>query len=800
MGTRTRRETVPTVEGKFLRVDGKRLHVKGVTYGTFAGADGRLFPEPDQVRRDFEAMAAVGVNTVRTYTVPDERMLDLAAALGLRLLVGIWWDDPRYLRSPTPAAWEAMERSALAKVRHAAVTCLHHPGVLGFLVGNEIPGPVVRWHGRRRVEALLTALLATGKQAAPEALFGYANYPTTDYLDTAAFDFEAVNVFLEDESAFRRYLAQLQIAKPDRPLLLTEIGLDSANHGERKQAEVLDWQLRAALECGAAGTCVFAWTDEWAVGGQRIDDWRFGVTDAQRQPKPALQAVAARYRSGLLGCRRRWPGVSVVVCAYREEATIGNCLSSLDCLRYPDYEVIVVDDGSDDATAEIAGGFPVRVLSSGRVGLSVARNLGLAAATGEIVAYIDADAMADPDWLTYLVLGLDANGAVGVGGPNLAPPNDPLLAQCIERAPGGPIHVLLDNQRAEHIPGCNMAFRRDALHAIGGFDPLYRTAGDDVDICWRLQDAGGVVRFHPAALVWHHPRSRVRDFWRQQVGYGRAEALVERKHPDRFDSPGRARWKGVVYGPTSLFPGRPTIYGGQFGQAPFQRLYRGNPGVGFVPALLGVAALAIPAVFEPALFLLPLLALLGLLGTCLVHGLNTARRDRLRPTWPLGALIGLLHVMQPLAREYGRLRNRREAFDRLGQGSALRRDGSGRYVAEGVDDQQRPCFLRALQRRLRAHGLRAVSASPIQAADLLCESALCWRVELVSYSQYNMLFVRLRHRLHRPRLAVITGIGLFMAAAWSLDVVLPGLIALVGVLAADGWQLRRRLSRALTKG
>jgi hypothetical protein len=71
---------------------------------------------------------------------------------------------------------------------------------------------------------------------------------------------------------------------------------------------------------------------------------------------------------------------------------------------------------------------------------------------------------------------------VGSGGPNVVPPDDPRMAQCIARAPGGPTHVLLDDRMAEHVPGCNMAFRRDALLAIGGFNPIYLRAGDDVDV------------------------------------------------------------------------------------------------------------------------------------------------------------------------------------------------------------------------------------------------------------------------------------------------------------------------------
>src|SRR5207245_6930080 len=101
---------------------------------------------------------------------------------------------------------------------------------------------------------------------------------------------------------------------------------------------------------------------------------------------------------------------------------------------------------------------------------------------------------------------------------------------------------------AEHIPGCNMAFRKEALEAIGGFDPVFRTAGDDVDVCWRLRDRGGIIGYAPAAVVWHHRRKSIRKFWKQQVGYGKAEALLERKWPARYSSIGQLSWLGRIYG------------------------------------------------------------------------------------------------------------------------------------------------------------------------------------------------------------------------------------------------------------
>src|SRR5207244_3033426 len=145
---------------------------------------------------------------------------------------------------------------------------------------------------------------------------------------------------------------------------------------------------------------------------------------------------------------------------------------------------------------------------------------------GEIVAYLDDDARPDPDWLAYLAAGFAATNHAAIGGPNVPPPGDGPVASCVATAPGGPVHVLISDTEAEHLPGCNMAFRREALVAAGGFDPTFRAAGDDVDLCWRLREQGETLGFHPAALVWHRRRGSVRAFWRQQRGYGHAEALL----------------------------------------------------------------------------------------------------------------------------------------------------------------------------------------------------------------------------------------------------------------------------------
>jgi len=112
--------TGPEVDGKFLRFDGKRFRVRGITYGTFAETELGLFPERERVEEDFAAMAAAGINTVRTYTVPEPAVLDLADETGLKILMGVWWDDPRYLDPTDKEGWKKMVAEARAAVTEAA--------------------------------------------------------------------------------------------------------------------------------------------------------------------------------------------------------------------------------------------------------------------------------------------------------------------------------------------------------------------------------------------------------------------------------------------------------------------------------------------------------------------------------------------------------------------------------------------------------------------------------------------------------------------------------------------------------
>src|SRR5439155_26798108 len=174
--------------------------------------------------------------------------------------------------------------------------------------------------------------------------------------------------------------------------------------------------------------------------------------------------VAGRYKRSLPPPLPRYPRVSVVVCAYNAERTMEACLASLETLDYPDYEVIVVNDGSKDRTLEISERFPFcRIISQENKGLSAARNVGAEAASGEIVAYTDSDCVADSDWLTYLVGTIEAGDLAACGGPNFPPAEDSLVPPAVAVSPGGPTQVLFSDQRARQLAGVHLAFSPGAL-------------------------------------------------------------------------------------------------------------------------------------------------------------------------------------------------------------------------------------------------------------------------------------------------------------------------------------------------
>ncbi len=635
-----------------LRLGGQRFHIKGVSYGPFKpNSRGEPYPEDPILARDFAHIRSLGLNTVRVYDLPSDAVLGEARRQDLRLIAGVpWTHHTDFLAEPE--SWDEVRR----RVREAAEKFGKGDRVSVLLVGNEIEKTLVRWMKPPRVKRAVEELVRIAKAAAPHCLIGYATYPSTEYILPDNADIVAMNVYLEDETTFEKYLLRLQNLSTGKPLILSEFGLDVATHGPAAQAQTWDWLTRTCQRHAIAGTVWFSYTDEWHRGGEEVRGWQFGLVDAQRQPRPVCEAIR---RSPPPAAAAAEPVTfSVVVCTYNGSATLRSCLDSLTTLSHPPLEVLIIDDGSTDAVPAIAQTYPqFRYHRQDHAGLSVARNTGAQLAQGQIILYTDDDCVADEDWLAQLSKAFDDPKWVAAGGPNLPPPPRNHTERCVAAAPGGPCHVLLNDQEAEHLPGCNLAIRKHALLAIGGFDPAFRAAGDDVDICWRLRAAGGKLRFTASALVWHHRRFTFSAYLRQQRGYGHAEALLMQKHPERFGTIGGARWRGLIYGDGrgALPPEEGSVYHGPYGTGAFQVIYASASRLAWWDLLAGVVWIALSLLFLAlgSSILASILALIALTAAATRAAQHWGSSGL--TSWHHALLLWLMCLLQPIVREWARL-------------------------------------------------------------------------------------------------------------------------------------------------
>ncbi len=234
---------------------------------------------------------------------------------------------------------------------------------------------------------------------------------------------------------------------------------------------------------------------------------------------------------------------SVIVCSYNGSRWIGECLDALAAQKLAKdvYEVIVVDDGSTDGLSGVVRPYEkkypnFRLISyTPNRGLSAARNIGWQNASGEIIYYIDDDAVADPDWVDRLASRYISDNIAGVGGYPRAYFENSLytiydIAKC-KLEYGDNAEVLNDNNWGSG--GCNMSLRRSVLEEVGGFDPRFRAVADDADINRRIAERGYRLICAADITVRHRYPTSFREFYRKRSGRGRGELIYDRKYGNR---------------------------------------------------------------------------------------------------------------------------------------------------------------------------------------------------------------------------------------------------------------------------
>lgn len=205
--------------------------------------------------------------------------------------------------------------------------------------------------------------------------------------------------------------------------------------------------------------------------------------------------------------------ISVIICTYNRAKYLERCIESLKKQTYPNLEIIVVNGPSTDDTECILQKYSgLKIIRQKKLnGLSFARNLGIDASNGDIVAFIDDDAIADKDWIKCLINGYVDKSVGGVGGLVISPKDSKVLPIQFDRGTinkcGVPTAIRdeygLRNGEFSIIMGTNSSFRKDILYEVGGFDPYFKYYHDESDLCVRIALKGYNIVYQRDALVIH---------------------------------------------------------------------------------------------------------------------------------------------------------------------------------------------------------------------------------------------------------------------------------------------------------
>ena len=236
------------------------------------------------------------------------------------------------------------------------------------------------------------------------------------------------------------------------------------------------------------------------------------------------------------------PFVSVIIPVKNSAVIIRSCLDSVLALNYPRFEVIVVDNDSNDGTANIISEYPVKLVIETESGAYQARNKGISQAQGEIITFTDADCIVDKNWLTEIVSCFN-NDEVGGAGGNLLPVKPKKEVE--EFLSFGKLRlydyrrksVIKSNEQrflSGALGSANMAFRSSVLKVLSGFDPELKYFGGDYDLSWRVQMLGFKLIYNPRAVVHHRMRSTASSMIRQFYYFGKGLPLLLKKQPGRF--------------------------------------------------------------------------------------------------------------------------------------------------------------------------------------------------------------------------------------------------------------------------
>lgn len=235
----------------------------------------------------------------------------------------------------------------------------------------------------------------------------------------------------------------------------------------------------------------------------------------------------------MLGAPSR-PLVSVIVPVTKAATLIEDCLVSLMRMAFPteQREILVVGNGSSDQKAEVVKRYPVQYLRERQGGVSYARNRGIQASKGEILAFTDADCLVSIGWLHELVRAFAQEGVGGVGGEIVPYPGKTPAERYAARRSSHSQKRPMSHPIRPFAMTPNIAFRREVFQQIGLFDTRFPGGGwEDADLCWRFfRGTNFKLEYAPKAVVFHRYRATAKEFFIQHMRYGYGLALIYAKY------------------------------------------------------------------------------------------------------------------------------------------------------------------------------------------------------------------------------------------------------------------------------
>jgi GT2 family glycosyltransferase len=520
------------VHGKFLSRDGGKFLLKAMR---LPGIDGLLdLTEKLALCRRLDELAGANVNTLILSESQAETVLGVAGQAGLYAMVEIAI-DPRELTSASEI------HNAVARVAQTAGILRGYPALVGFLIDCPIDGSAIPSSAIEVLHKELAALARTIHENHGNQLIALKRHADAPAIATGGAEhFREISDDVSQKVAQKissdlctdlTYVNLARIDAADLACAIAALHRLAAAHplvvefGEERPGQ--EEMVAHAFGLGAAGVVAPAMPPAASPGWQNVrmlsagELLPFAQVGGSSAPLPAST-----------------PMVSVVVAARDDECTIASCLESIGRLQYPNFEVIVVDDGSRDLTADIAAtmGSPrlIRILREPHAGFGATCNIAMRAARGQFIAFTRADCIVDADWLALGVRAMLEGRLDGCRGPIYpSPPTEGITTRAIASL-ASTISVDAGEDRAVLLTDRNMIVRKASLIAVGGFDSSFIDGGGAVDLSARMIEVQMALGWCPAGCVWRCASTGVGEFYRRCIRHGRTDALLAIKHPDLF--------------------------------------------------------------------------------------------------------------------------------------------------------------------------------------------------------------------------------------------------------------------------